>query len=238
MNVESPMTSSPNTNWLDASFASHRRVKDTEERSDEIRSYLNVVSSSHCPYIHAALQSDRLAFIFFDFRGIEVSDIEAIIYLYCSRFALSVLRSRQQAPSIPVCANIGFEWDSTSRSTCVDLMVKAHWSLKATFATRQVMFGKFWQGQSRVGKNGTVIVPPPADFISIRSSVPRIDANNFFTGQETLREDFRHRHHADDHINQIISEISGFSEGAWLVSGRYAHIKNVLRERYAIRQTS
>lgn len=93
------------------------------------------------------------------------------------RIARRAMKSRTKAALL--CHNLILSPPASHEGEPRDLFDWPHYIARLLYTDVGILFGKFWQGEMDVAKDGTALPSPPVSFWSIRSKVERRDVRFF-----------------------------------------------------------
>ncbi len=156
-------------------------------------SYLASICGNFCPFIIPAQQEKVLFFSGYDLPTGDLESAQACIF-YLGLLHTELLRRERRMQKTRrahdlLCENIIFTLPPNSNIDGRQLFSWPHWLLKTMYTRVSVLFGKFWQGEQDVSKDGRAIPIPPVHLLSIRSAIKPVDAK-FFTRAPALTDEY------------------------------------------------
>jgi len=152
--------------------------------------YATEIGRQFCPYIIPALEQNILSV--HSYR-IDVDDLyvaqEELFYLGIIHTEMfrKLRRDGKGGVRHCLCDNVIVDFSADLSSRVAEVMSWPHWLLKILYLQTNVMYGKFWRGQTQKDKLGRDIPSPPFNFLSIRTGIPPIDIERFFAETPYLR---------------------------------------------------
>lgn len=135
--------------------------------------------SLHCPYISASLHEGLLfasPYSLDELRELSQTGDAAETLFFVLLGHVEVFRNQRRQlsrrSSCLLCDNVIVNTGSELTSeTTKALLGWPHWLLKCLYSERNIMFGKFWRGESLVTVHDISILPPIHTFVSIRTAI-------------------------------------------------------------------
>lgn len=162
-------------NALTSNLLSTRRLLHLTENSI-FEAYCLDISQSFCPYLNPAAAQNVLYASTYTIppEVTTLAEVQAEIFYQCVLYTeyLRIFRKGDNARGTLACENILFDIPSHLQGVSgPELFDWPHWTLKCLYSSVGIMFGKFWQGEEDISRNGITIPPPPLHFMSIRSAI-------------------------------------------------------------------
>jgi len=135
--------------------------------------------TSFCPFLEPAYQQKVLYQDVYQLPAAPLHRLEAEIF-YLGVVHTENFRHQRRGLLHPqqalLCHNLILVPSSNGeRHDGKMLLAWPHYLLKVLYTKVNIMFGKFWEGEREVSRNGQDIPPPPLHFLSIRSGVKSRD---------------------------------------------------------------
>ena len=156
--------------------------------------YAAEVSRKHCPFIKPAEAQDTIFVTRYHLntQTRESAEQEAFYRLVVHTELLRHLRKISSSKTRHLfCENVSFILPKALLpETSKRFFGWPHWTLKVLYTKVELAFGDFWLGETESDKRNEPIPSPPEFFISIRSSVKRVD-KQFFMQHPPLLEQYQ-----------------------------------------------
>lgn len=143
-----------------------------------------------CPFLKPSRDKNLSWFTEYNIDEYGIEKFAEIIF-YTGLIHTEILRvNRKKYPSdkILYSENIVFKVEEKNLNG-EEVFSWPHWCLKTLYTKTGILFGKFWDGEEDIAKNGFQLPVPPLHFLSIRSAIKKKD-KRFFEKATSLLDDF------------------------------------------------